>query len=71
MAKTACCKEAKNLFYFIVTGVQGKRNSWEGDVAHPEEEKCTQELLKLENPKRYTGRSRLGSKYNIKMGIKD
>ena len=52
MAKTACCNGAKVLFYFVVTGVQGKRNSWEGDVALPQEEKCTQDLLKLENPKR-------------------
>ena len=50
--KTACRKEAKNLFYFIVKRVHGKRNCWEGDVAPTEEEKCTQELLKLENPKR-------------------
>jgi len=41
MAKTACCKEAKILFHFILKGVQGKINSWEGDVAQPEEEKCT------------------------------
>jgi len=52
MAKSACCKEAKILFYFIVKGVLGKISSWEGDVAQSGEEKRTQDLLKLENPKR-------------------
>jgi hypothetical protein len=52
MAKIACCKETNNLSYFIVKGVQGKINSWEGEVAQAEEEKCIQDLLKLENPKR-------------------